>query len=81
MLFPVLEYIRNDAYLRLAAPPRWRLEPADATVTTGERVVLDCQADGTPEPRVRWKKSAGLKVSLPQTLSLKLFIYAGEVSV
>ncbi|CAN8026902.1 unnamed protein product, partial [Ixodes persulcatus] len=53
--------VNYSAPLVVYAPPRWRLEPADATVTTGERVVLDCQADGTPEPRVRWKKSAGVQ--------------------
>ncbi|KAL1479800.1 hypothetical protein MTO96_051573 [Rhipicephalus appendiculatus] len=51
--------INYSAPLVVYAPPRWRLEPTDATVTTGERIILDCQADGTPEPRVRWKKSAG----------------------
>ncbi|KAK8776741.1 hypothetical protein V5799_029914 [Amblyomma americanum] len=53
--------VNFSAPLVVYAPPRWRLEPADTTVTTGERVILDCQADGTPEPRVRWKKSAGLQ--------------------
>ncbi|XP_077559684.1 cell adhesion molecule Dscam1-like isoform X2 [Haemaphysalis longicornis] len=53
--------VNYSAPLVVYAPPRWRLEPADTTVTTGERVILDCQADGTPEPRVRWKKSAGLQ--------------------
>ncbi|KAH7947364.1 hypothetical protein HPB52_010494 [Rhipicephalus sanguineus] len=55
--------INYSAPLVVYAPPRWRLEPTDTTVTTGERIILDCQADGTPEPRVRWKKSAGLQAT------------------
>ncbi|XP_065306423.1 cell adhesion molecule Dscam1-like [Dermacentor albipictus] len=54
-------FINYSAPLVVYAPPRWRLEPKDTTVTTGDRIILDCQADGTPEPRVRWKKSAGLQ--------------------
>nr|XP_037276577.1 Down syndrome cell adhesion molecule-like protein Dscam2 [Rhipicephalus microplus] len=66
--------VNYSAPLVVYAPPRWRLEPADTTVTTGERVILDCQADGTPEPRVRWKKSAG-----PQSTEFRTVISSSRM--
>ncbi|XP_050040426.2 cell adhesion molecule Dscam1-like isoform X3 [Dermacentor andersoni] len=66
--------VNYSAPLVVYAPPRWRLEPADTTVTTGERVTLDCQADGTPEPRVRWKKSAG-----PQSAEFRTVISSSRM--
>ena len=38
------------------APPKWKVEPTDQFVPVGGHVVLDCMADGRPEPRVIWKK-------------------------
>ncbi|XP_076342776.1 cell adhesion molecule Dscam1-like isoform X2 [Tachypleus tridentatus] len=40
-------------------PPSWRIEPKDASVIVGQSVTLDCQADGYPQPRVRWEKAEG----------------------
>ncbi|XP_064480133.1 cell adhesion molecule Dscam1-like [Ornithodoros turicata] len=60
--------VNYSAPLVVYAPPRWRVEPVDLTAKTSEKVVLDCQADGTPEPRVRWKKSAGTPSSEFRTI-------------
>ncbi|KAF8796641.1 Down syndrome cell adhesion molecule-like [Argiope bruennichi] len=43
--------------LSVSAPPRWRVEPNDQFVPVGGTVILDCTADGRPEPRVIWKKA------------------------
>lgn len=43
----------------LIVPPRWRLEPADTSVLVGRSVSLHCQADGFPQPQIRWEKAAG----------------------
>lgn len=43
-----------------SVPPRWVMEPEDSFVVLHESVQLDCQADGTPDPRVVWKKAEGL---------------------
>ncbi|GFY47704.1 down syndrome cell adhesion molecule [Trichonephila inaurata madagascariensis] len=40
-------------------PPRWRVEPVDATAVVGDSVVFDCQAEGYPQPLIRWKKASG----------------------
>ncbi|GFV04402.1 down syndrome cell adhesion molecule homolog [Trichonephila clavipes] len=44
---------------RKEIPPRWRVEPVDATAVVGDSVVFDCQAEGYPQPLIRWKKASG----------------------
>lgn len=50
---------RNSFFLSLTVPPRWRLEPADTSVLVGRSVSLHCQADGFPQPQIRWEKATG----------------------
>ena len=44
---------------RFTAAPRWTLEPRDVDAILGEPVVFDCQAEGYPEPLIRWKTAKG----------------------
>ncbi|CAL4147451.1 unnamed protein product, partial [Meganyctiphanes norvegica] len=37
-------------------PPRWVLEPEDASAISGTSILMPCQADGFPIPSVVWKK-------------------------
>ncbi|CAL1268419.1 unnamed protein product [Larinioides sclopetarius] len=47
------------ATMLVNVPPRWRVEPVDATAVVGDSVVFDCQAEGYPQPLIRWKKATG----------------------
>ncbi|XP_076361672.1 cell adhesion molecule Dscam1-like isoform X3 [Tachypleus tridentatus] len=40
-------------------PPRWLIEPIDKDVIRGERVMIDCIAEGYPQPRMSWKRPLG----------------------
>lgn len=40
-------------------PPRWLLEPKDIATVAGRPARIDCQADGVPQPHVRWKMATG----------------------
>ena len=44
----------------IAVPPKWRTEPSDKSVVMGQPVVFDCQANGYPDPVIRWKKAEGM---------------------
>ncbi|KFM73982.1 Down syndrome cell adhesion molecule, partial [Stegodyphus mimosarum] len=49
---------RNQtATMIVRVPPKWRTEPSDKSVVMGQPVVFDCQANGYPDPVIRWKKS------------------------
>lgn len=51
------------AFLRVfTAAPRWTIEPHDLDAVLGESVNFDCQAEGFPEPLIRWKMAKGLHV-------------------
>ncbi|XP_022253218.1 Down syndrome cell adhesion molecule-like protein Dscam2 [Limulus polyphemus] len=51
--------VNYSASLVVNSPPRWKIEPKDTSVVIGSSVMLHCQAEGKPEPRVTWKKSTG----------------------
>ncbi|XP_035219934.1 Down syndrome cell adhesion molecule-like protein Dscam2, partial [Stegodyphus dumicola] len=44
-----------SATLTVKVPPRWILEPSDIATVAGRPARIDCQADGVPQPHVRWK--------------------------
>lgn len=53
----MLFYSSSNIYV--AVPPKWRTEPSDKSVVMGQSVIFDCQANGYPDPVIRWKKSEG----------------------
>ncbi|RWS17057.1 cell adhesion molecule-like protein, partial [Dinothrombium tinctorium] len=59
------------AELVVKVPPFWVKEPSDTEALLGQRLVLDCQANGFPEPQIRWKRledNAAGKVSPFKTI-------------
>ncbi|XP_049785936.1 Down syndrome cell adhesion molecule-like protein Dscam2 [Schistocerca cancellata] len=53
--------VRYTAKLQVKVPPRWTVEPSDASVERNRHVTLHCQAQGVPQPTVIWKKATGSK--------------------
>ncbi|XP_054712505.1 cell adhesion molecule Dscam2-like [Uloborus diversus] len=47
----------SNARMIVKVPPRWILEPRDTSAIAGKPSRIDCQADGVPQPHVRWKMS------------------------
>ena len=43
----------------VTVPPKWHIEPSNANVAAGQDVVIDCQAVGSPDPSIMWRKSIG----------------------
>ncbi|GIY53241.1 down syndrome cell adhesion molecule-like protein Dscam2 [Caerostris darwini] len=48
----------HTATMIVKVPPKWRTEPSDKSVVMGQPVMFDCQANGYPDPVIRWKKSS-----------------------
>lgn len=40
------------------------MEPSDTNVVLGFDVILNCQAEGYPEPTIMWRKAVGKLASL-----------------
>lgn len=40
--------------------PRWKTEPNDVDVIKGKSVMIDCEAEGFPPPRITWRKAEGI---------------------
>ncbi|XP_046989028.1 Down syndrome cell adhesion molecule-like protein Dscam2 [Schistocerca americana] len=57
-----VEIIVND-------PPSWRVQPDDTETVAGKSVVLPCAAEGSPSPRIMWKKNTGPVPPLYKELS------------
>lgn len=36
--------------------PRWMMEPQDTALMLGQAVVVNCEADGYPQPQIMWAK-------------------------
>ncbi|KAL3225997.1 hypothetical protein MRX96_025279 [Rhipicephalus microplus] len=49
----------HSAVMVIHVPPQWIIEPAETSVIKGKTVVIDCEADGFPKPRIRWTKAEG----------------------
>lgn len=41
-------------------PPKWIHEPKDTALMLGNTMMINCLADGFPEPTVTWFKGEGL---------------------
>lgn len=58
--------------------PIWLIEPKDIVAISGQMLVINCQAEGIPEPQIRWKVESskstsrnGSKYSQSQTMDIK----------
>ena len=45
----------HSADLKVNVAPIWLMEPRDISAISGQRLIIDCQAEGIPEPQIRWK--------------------------
>ncbi|XP_071033639.1 cell adhesion molecule Dscam1-like [Parasteatoda tepidariorum] len=50
---------RHSVAMVIHVPPRWKTEPNDVDVIKGRSVMIDCEADGFPPPRLTWRKAEG----------------------
>ncbi|KAG8187488.1 hypothetical protein JTE90_027213 [Oedothorax gibbosus] len=55
---------RHSAAMVIHVPPRWKTEPNDVDVIKGRGVMIDCEAEGFPPPRLTWRKAEG---SVPES--------------
>ena len=46
---------QHSADLKVNVAPLWLMEPKDIVAISGQRMIIDCQAEGIPEPQIRWK--------------------------
>ncbi|XP_076348170.1 cell adhesion molecule Dscam2-like [Tachypleus tridentatus] len=51
----------RTAELTVRVEPRWSVQPTDGAVVLGGQTLFDCQAEGYPQPVLRWKKSSEVK--------------------
>ncbi|XP_023228378.1 Down syndrome cell adhesion molecule-like protein 1 homolog isoform X2 [Centruroides sculpturatus] len=49
--------------LLVSVPPSWVRQPYDVSVKAGNKLILDCQADGYPVPIPKWRRTKGFSVS------------------
>ncbi|XP_075546074.1 cell adhesion molecule Dscam1-like [Dermacentor variabilis] len=59
-------------------PPRWKVAPREKAAVVGENVVIDCQAEGFPPPRIWWEKSSASKPSEYKVIISNSHIHALE---
>ncbi|CAN7984994.1 unnamed protein product, partial [Ixodes hexagonus] len=59
-------------------PPRWKVAPKEKSSVVGENVVVDCQAEGFPPPRIWWEKSSGSRPSEYKVIISNSHIHALE---
>ncbi|XP_071040725.1 cell adhesion molecule Dscam1 isoform X2 [Parasteatoda tepidariorum] len=51
------DVVNFTAPMVVNVPPQWKIQPTDKSVVVGQNVIIDCQADGFPQPRIWWEKS------------------------
>uniref|UniRef100_A0A3B3DRQ5 Neural cell adhesion molecule L1 n=1 Tax=Oryzias melastigma TaxID=30732 RepID=A0A3B3DRQ5_ORYME len=63
---------KHTFMLTVEAAPYWIKEPVSQLYAAGETVRLDCQADGTPSPTIRWTVNGALTIYRVESGSLIL---------
>ncbi|GFY66508.1 titin [Trichonephila inaurata madagascariensis] len=53
---------RMTIYISVKAPPIWSSEPKDVEAIEGEITKIPCSAEGSPAPRISWKRLDNAKV-------------------
>lgn len=43
-----------------SVPPKWIVEPEDTAVLDHQPTIMNCQAEGFPEPKVTWTRVSGI---------------------
>lgn len=56
---------RVTSSLFVTAPPHWVVEPYDIRVQTGQRALLHCEARGSPEVKITWRRLTDSESILP----------------
>ncbi|XP_070392553.1 cell adhesion molecule Dscam1-like [Dermacentor albipictus] len=59
-------------------PPRWKVAPKEKAAVVSENVVIDCQAEGSPAPRIWWEKSSASRPSEYKVIISNSHIHALE---
>ena len=47
-------------YFCQPVPPKWAVEPMDVSVLRNQPAMLNCQAQGVPQPSTVWKRATGI---------------------
>ena len=58
---------QHSADLHVNVASAWLIEPKDISAVAGQRLSIDCQAEGIPEPQIRWKMEAFSMEPLPMS--------------
>uniref|UniRef100_A0A8C8U502 Neural cell adhesion molecule L1-like protein n=1 Tax=Peromyscus maniculatus bairdii TaxID=230844 RepID=A0A8C8U502_PERMB len=45
----------HDFHIIVQEPPRWKKKPQSAVYSTGSNGILLCEAEGEPQPTIKWK--------------------------
>ncbi|XP_076348173.1 cell adhesion molecule Dscam1-like [Tachypleus tridentatus] len=53
------ESTNYTAPMVIYAPPRWISEPTDTSAILNNDVIINCQAEGFPQPAITWKRLKG----------------------
>ncbi|OTF83641.1 hypothetical protein BLA29_011525, partial [Euroglyphus maynei] len=52
-----VQSVNRTTYLIVNVAPSWLIEPKNTQIVLGNSIIIDCNAQGNPKPRVLWKKS------------------------
>lgn len=51
--------VNYTAELLVQVPPTWKREPNDLSVILGNTILVPCDAEGFPQPRITWLRDQG----------------------
>lgn len=50
-----MDTLSENLFVLCSEPPRWKKKPQSAVYSTGSNGILLCEAEGEPQPAIKWK--------------------------
>lgn len=56
----MINFIYRNIDVLFKVQPQWRYEPKDMAIMLGSSIIIHCEANGYPDPKITWFRGQGM---------------------